>query len=112
MGLDVSHGDFHMSYSGFNELRQRISKSLGFNLSNFQGFGGNKRWYECKSPIKALLNHSDCDGDLTVPEMINMLPELKRVCKSWEESIYKNSFEELIESIEIAIQHKQPLIFC
>ena len=111
MGRAASQGRFIMSYSSFNEFREKIAKSIGFDMNEFQGFGGKRSWNEMKSPIKALINHSDCAGDLTVEEMKPLIPELEKVLLTWEDSWFKTCLAELIESMQLAIKSKQPLEF-
>jgi hypothetical protein len=111
MGLDVSHGNFSMSYGSFNILRTKICSSLGLEMNSFKGFGGFRDWKELKSPIKPLLNHSDCDGNLTVAEMEAMIPELERLVGLWEPTYFKSCLIELIDSMKIAVNDKEPLEF-
>lgn len=65
MGLDTSHDCWHGAYSAFARWRKRIAASIGINLDSMEGFGGSASWARLGTdPIVALLNHSDCDGEI------------------------------------------------
>lgn len=107
MGLDFNHrtadGDRsrccpHWSYSGFNVFRTRLAASEGFDLDEMQGFGkgeyftaervpGTRSWDEIDTPLKPLLNHSDCDGLLTAAECAQVAPRLREVVNGWPDTI-------------------------
>lgn len=68
MGLDVSHGAFNGTYSGFACWRRWLAKKIGMPpLDMMEGFGGEEqiRWDILKPhPLHEVLSHSDCDGDI------------------------------------------------
>ncbi|MFE3202161.1 hypothetical protein [Embleya sp. NPDC059237] len=77
MGLDFSHTDAHWSYSGFMRFREAIAAHEGIDLWQMQGFNSGPdaiSWSTVTSPLKALLNHSDCDGHLTPEECAVVAP--------------------------------------
>ena len=66
MGLDVSHGDFYMSYGHFNDFRGQLLILSGEGyLEDMEGFGGLRSWDSVNDDIKLFINHSDCDGDFS-----------------------------------------------
>jgi hypothetical protein len=66
MGLNTTHGAWDGPYSSFNNFRRWLSKIEGFDLDNMEGFGGeHKPWDEIHSDLKPLLDHSDCDGEIS-----------------------------------------------
>lgn len=65
MGLDTSHGCWNGGYGRFNSFRRNIAESIGFNLREMEGFGGSISFETMDHPVKPLLDHSDCDGELT-----------------------------------------------
>lgn len=74
MGLDINiiekkelSGFRAGSYSGFNIWRKKLASLVGINLDKMKGFEGTNEWEE-NTPFIELLNHSDCDGDLTYSE--------------------------------------------
>jgi hypothetical protein len=82
------------AYGGFNRFRVRLAASEGFDLDEMQGFSngdyfgdnyvpGTRSWDEITTPLKPLLNHSDCDGELTPEECAQVAPRLREVAASW-----------------------------
>lgn len=68
MGLDTSHDAWHGPYSSFMEWRKWLANQIGFNLNEMDGFGGSKPFEQMKHNIRPLLDHSDCDGELSPDE--------------------------------------------
>jgi len=83
MGLDCSHGAWSGAYYRFNRFRQYLAKTIGgswpphdpeFRMPD--GTAPSRHdWYrdddiapEHTVGILALMNHSDCDGDLSPEE--------------------------------------------
>jgi hypothetical protein len=65
MGLDTTHGCWHGAYSSFNQWRRAICKAAGYgDLMERDGFGSPYTPWPDGDVLVALLNHSDCDGDL------------------------------------------------
>ena len=89
MGLDFRGADAHWSYSGFNKFRIRLIAEVGFpgawdKLINFHVVPNGLK----KDGIWPLLNHSDCDGELTVEEMKLIEPRLREIVSRWPEDDY------------------------
>lgn len=73
MGLDTSHDAWHGAYSSFNRFRTNIAKAIGFNINEFEGYGGSLKFDNIQQPgIRSLINHSDCEGYLS-PETCGQL---------------------------------------
>jgi hypothetical protein len=110
VGIDISPGGAHGSYSGFHRFRQRVAKQAGIVLDEMEGFGnrdegtpGTKKWQE-GDPIVHLLNHSDCDGILTPQQCRECAPRLRELIKDWD---IQNDYDarsalSLIEGMETA----------
>lgn len=115
MGLDFSHCDAGWSYSGFNRFRERIAQHLGFDLNEMDGYNGHRSWDEINDDIKPLLNHSDCDGDLSSEECARVYPRLREIIKEWEKipghDYDELQAEELAKGMERAAKRKQKLTF-
>ena len=112
MGLYFSHGNARWSYSGFNSFRERLAKIAGFDLREMRGFNGHKRWDKIKDPIKDLLNHSDCDDELTPEQCRVIAPRLTEMIKYWDDDDYdKQEASELIRGMEEAISKNESLVF-
>jgi len=75
MGLDTTHGCWNGPYSSFSVFRTLIAASMGFDLSEMEGFcARGKKWSELpESDIYILLNHSDCDGEISTNETVKLL---------------------------------------
>jgi len=97
------------SYSGFNRFRERIAKSIGINLHKMEGFSevewdkntpweiyikaveadrkaGKISWDTVTDPIKSLLCHSDCDGEIPAEECAAIADRLEEIIKDWDET--------------------------
>jgi len=116
MGLDFSLADAHWSYSGFNEFRHRVAKSIHIDLDEMDGFGGSTPWKKVRNPLKYLLNHSDCDGKLTPHQCKLIAPELKRVIKSWNDADEGIEYHienglGLVAGMEQCADRKEALVF-
>ena len=70
MGLDTTHDCFHGPYSLFNEFRRTLARQIGIDLREYAGYGegGTKDLQSIPHDIMPLLDHSDCDGELTPDE--------------------------------------------
>jgi hypothetical protein len=79
MGLDFSHTDAHWAYGGFHRFREALAKHEGFDLNAMAGFDGSRSWGEIGTPLKPLLDHSDCDGDLLPEQCAQIAPRLREV---------------------------------
>ncbi|MCU5173755.1 hypothetical protein [Bacillus paranthracis] len=85
MGLAFNHSEAYWTYSAFNNFRRRLAKQLGFNLDEMYGFGGEVSWDTIVDDIKDLLNHSDCEGDLTPEQCKTIYPRLIELVKEWDD---------------------------
>ena len=114
MGLDFSHTNAHWSYSGFNRFRRAIAAHEGIDLDAMRGFGGDHDWSTATTPLKPLLNHSDCDGELTPQECRQVAPRLRVVVTAlWPDP---NDYDRhaglaLADGMDTAAAADQPLEF-
>lgn len=77
MGLDTSHNCWHGPYSSFNEFRLALAKCIGIDIEEYRGYGNPSATKDLKSidhGIRPLLDHSDCDGELS-PEEAKMIAD-------------------------------------
>ena len=111
MGLDV--GKARWSYSGFGEFRHRLCEQLGIKLSAMRGFGGETPWaLYADEPLVPLLDHSDCDGELTPEQCATVAPRLRELVDAWEEDDYDRIHAiRLTESMEECAANNEPLEF-
>ena len=118
MGLDFSHTEAHWSYSGFGRFREALAEHEGFNLNEMQGFCApwrgddpethpNRSWDEITTPLKPLLNHSDCEDDLSPEECAQIAPRLREVVNAiWPVDVGRDHNRQqgllLAEGLELA----------
>ncbi|MCX5407474.1 hypothetical protein OHA37_26875 [Streptomyces sp. NBC_00335] len=113
MGIDFSHGGAQWAYSGFALFRKTIANHEGIDLGKMQGFGGNRHWDSVATPLRPLLDHSDCDGELTPAECREVAPALRRIVEAiWESGDYDHgSGLALADGMEQAAANDEPLEF-
>lgn len=77
----------YWSYSGFNIFRLELAKLIGMNLMEMKGFSRNSESTQWDAvpydPIFPLLNHSDCDGELTPEECSEVYPRLRELLATY-----------------------------
>lgn len=111
MGLDFSHTDARWSYGGFGNFRRRLANEIGMNLDDMEGFGGNIPFHIYQDDIIPLLNHSDCDGELTPEECKQVAPRLRELVSGWEDDYDKSKALDLADGMELAANQGKPLEF-
>ncbi len=113
MGLDFSHGDAHWAYSGFNRFRNRLGAAINIKFNNMDECGGDQEWSEIEDPITLLLNHSDCDGELSPEECLKIIPRLLEIIAPWPDDDFdKIEALKLAEGMTLATGNNEPFEFC
>lgn len=81
MGLDTTHDAWHGPYSSFNQFRKWLAAKIGIELYDYIGYGDNatKDLKSIEHDIQPLLDHSDCDGELTPEECKRISAGLKQI---------------------------------
>jgi hypothetical protein len=130
----------HWSYSGFGFFREQLAAEAGIELGRMYGFydfdfakafreggmervkeldeaSGEKRsWDEIDDPIKPLLNHSDCDGQLTPEECATIAPRLRELVSKWPDmgihGYDREHAERLADLMDRSVELNVPLQFC
>lgn len=99
MGLDTTHNCWHGAYSSFNRFRYSLAEQIGVNLDEYDGYGfGDKDLESIDHDIMPLLNHSDCDGELTVEESKRIVNGLNNILENFNENLHFDyNFKERIE---------------
>jgi hypothetical protein len=89
MGLDTSHNCWSGPYSSFNRFRFSLGHQIGIDLKDYQGYGGggSKFLYEIEHDIMPLINHSDCEGKLTVKEAKRVAKGLTNILDNFNDEI-------------------------
>lgn len=114
MGLDFSHADAHWAYSGFMRFRRRIAATLGIDLERMVGFSKNATisWDTIGDDIKILLDHSDCDGELSPNECRKVAPRLREIVSPWPDDDFdKRKALLLADGMDLAAKNEEPLEF-
>lgn len=111
MGLGFSHGDAHWSYGGFNRARSKLAAEFGLELAEMEGFGGKVPWNHSVSPVMELLDHSDCDGELTAKQCQAIAPALRAAVAPWPDADYdKRAFLVLADAMDEAADAGEALL--
>lgn len=101
MGLDTSHDCFYGQYSSFNRFRKSLASQIGIDLEEYIGYGkkGTKDLKSIEHDIQPLLNHSDCDGELTVEEARQIAKGLDNILENFNDKIqvYYNFKKDIIQ---------------
>lgn len=116
MGICFSHGDANWSYSGFDRFRCKLAESIGIEFHDMIGYGGHKGWNGIRDDIKPLLNHSDCDGELTPEECQVIYPRLLKLIADWPQNTEENDYDyymglELAKGLKQAADLNEPFKF-
>lgn len=117
MGLDVSPGGARWSYGGFHQFRLRLVWFLGLAEPRRDGAPlGSPLWswraVPDSEPLAALLNHSDCDGELSPKECAVVAPRLRAMVELWDDDDYdKQQALRLLDGMAQAVKTQKPLVF-
>lgn len=112
MGLDFSHCEARWSYSGFGQFRRRLAQEIGVDLNKMYGFGGTRTFHTINDPIKYLLDHSDCDGNLDPVKCRKIIPRLRKLVSNWADNDYdKKQALELADGMEYCASKNRHLMF-
>jgi len=89
MGLDTSHDCWNGAYSSFNRFRYSLGHQIGIDLNDYAGYGKTKMkdLTKIEHELMPLLNHSDCDGILTVEESKRIVKGLNNVLENFNDKI-------------------------
>lgn len=118
MGLDTTHNCWHGPYSSFSKFRQLLAEEIGINLNDYLGYGrgGTKDLSTIKHDIEPLLNHSDCDGILTVEQCKQIVRGLNNILENLSEKNqsfqgFKEDITQFRDGCELAIEEDEPVEF-
>lgn len=113
MGLDFDKSDARWSYGCFMRFRTDLALLIGIVLDDMQGFGGAKEWpAEKDEPLVGLLNHSDCDGELTAKQCAAIGPRLREVAPKLPSEYDRDTAERLAEDLIACGKKRQKMVFC
>ncbi|MCO7175469.1 hypothetical protein ACFP7A_06370 [Sporolactobacillus kofuensis] len=112
IGLNFSHCDAYWTYGLFHVFRRMLAAEIGMDLNQMAGFSGTIPFSDFNDQILPLLDHSDCDGSLSVEECRRVAPRLYELTAHWPEVNFKQEIRSLIGGMERAERENQPLYFC
>lgn len=114
MGLDTTFDCWHGSYSWFGDFRCELCNAAGMgNLEKYMGYGpkATKKYPSKKrEPLVILLNHSDCDGQIEVPDLVPLAGRLKML-KPKVDAEWQDHVQRFIDGLLRAWKARQPVIF-
>lgn len=118
MGLDTTHDCWHGPYSSFNRFRYSLAEQIGVNLNEYDGYGGpgGKKLEDIPHDIMPLLNHSDCDGSLTVKESRKIIKGLDNILENFNEDLpcdynFKEKITQFRDGCKDAVSRRQIIRF-
>ena len=77
-----------------------------------EGFGGTTTWRGVRSPLRPLLDHSDCEGTLGPSSCAKVAPELRRIVKTWNVHDYDRQMGLLLaDMMDMAAKRGKKLEF-
>lgn len=110
MGLRLSHCDLGWSYSGFMVFREAIANACGLTGNLVDHYINDTYTQLANHPIYPLINHSDCDGQLSVAEMNQLVPAIKNILTKLDPR-HQDAALEFIDGMKNAIACDEPMIF-
>ncbi|MHA6764736.1 hypothetical protein [Streptacidiphilus sp. PAMC 29251] len=114
MGVDFSHTEAHWAYGGFGRFRTALAKHEGIDLDQMEGFGGDMPWAPVATPLKPLLDDSDCDGEISPEDCATVAPRLREVINAvWPGDCHdRHDGLALADGMEAAAEAGEPFEFC
>ena len=115
MGIRFSPGGANWSYLGFHNFRTRLAGEAGIKLDQMDGFASGEpfvSWNTIDDDIRPLLNHSDCEGELTPEGCAKVAPRLRELVSNWPDDDYdKINALRLAEGMDEAVKSGENLEF-
>lgn len=113
--MGVAIGDARWSYDGFGLFRREIATMEGIDLDAMAGFGDTSgpkiSWDTIDTPIKPLLRHSDCNGDLSPERCAQVYPRLAELVERLTDSYDIDNGRLLVAAMKTAVESGYRLEF-
>src|SRR5687767_2435297 len=91
-GSQTSRERPHWSYSGFMAFRDRLAKAaglLGETDSLNDAYSRREKWpSQFDEPLVILIDHGDCEGDLSPDQCRRLAPRLRELVAAWDVDDY------------------------
>lgn len=109
MGLDITSENHHFSspYSTFNQMREYLGELIGVKLREFEGFEGNIPFSTLNDDLKILLDHSDCDGEISLDDAKKLSMRLTELLPKIEHAWFNERTKILIDVLNDNYNNKQ-----
>lgn len=116
MGIAFSPGGAGWSYGGFMAFRRWVAlRALNVDLDYMAGFNEERparTWSQFDhDPITLLLNHSDCDGELSADQCRLVAPRLREILADCPHEYDKAQGLKLADGMDEAAEKNVPLLF-
>jgi len=113
----VEHTDVGFSYSGFNEFRHRIARSIGLKDVHSGDdtdmyTTGRYKEIEISHPMFPLIDHDDNDGELGPDDCGMVGAYLKTLIPEWEKELGQEHDKELEYDISMAKKMVDLMLRC
>jgi hypothetical protein len=102
------------SYGSFGDFRRRLAAQIGITLYEMDGFGGDTSWAPfSQEPLYPLLDHADCEGELSWFECARVWPALVVAVQYWpKRDIHRRQALLLANHMRFCAENKRDLLFC
>jgi len=112
MGIDFSHCKASWSYGGFSKFRHRIAEECGLDVAGGDMYEYGQYKKLSTHDIYPFIDHSDCEGDMSVENMKKVAPAIRKAVEQWDENDYDKMMAiRLVECMEEAISKNEPIQF-
>lgn len=116
MGVVITYNCWDSTCKNFNIFRNLLCEKVGYDMHDFEGFGGTKSFEEFNHDVKPLIDHEDNEGTLSVSEQEQILRGLNSIesvlnLDNSKDKFLKKHIDRFIEGITEAIDNNDILEF-
>jgi len=117
MGLDTTHNAFHGAYSGFDHLRRRLVEQACQGTYRdgrdhyYWTFESERVPHDVRPGMYALLNHSDCEGDLSPQQCTDVAQFLEWADRHITDVYAKDKAAQFARGCRLAAEANETLEF-
>lgn len=113
MGLDVSHDAWSGAYSRFHRFRVALAQAAGCGFAPHPLLPEEGLVWRVspKEPLYPLLNHSDCDGEIEVEDLLPLAARLRELAPHIDPEDFAERAIQFAEGCEAAAAANEPLEF-
>lgn len=87
MALRFTHGDFTMSYGGFEALLEALAREAGIHLPGMERYGGERSWEDVDDPlVPFFVNRDEYGGGwLTAEQCLAASRRMRELADRWSD---------------------------